>query len=63
MVISQIISRDQFVEKLSDKHGVGIEEVEEVLNSRPHIRKVARGNVEGETSMLPSVRLPPGDIW
>jgi uncharacterized protein len=48
MVISQIIWKDQFVEKLSDKHGVGIEEVEEVLSSRPHIRKVARGNVKGE---------------
>lgn len=48
MVIRQIIWKDHFVEKLVDKHGVEIEEVEEVLNSRPHIRKVARGRVKGE---------------
>ena len=30
------------------KHGVSVEEVEEVLAAKPHIRKVAKGNVKGE---------------
>ena len=48
MVIRQIIWKDQFVEKLAVKHGVEIHEVEEVLNSKPHVRKVGRGHVKGE---------------
>ena len=48
MTISRIIWKDQFVEKLEVKHGVLVEEVEEVLDSKPHIRKVSKGNVKGE---------------
>ena len=48
MVISQIIWKDQFVEKLATKHGVSVEEVEDVIGSKPHIRKVGKGNVKGE---------------
>lgn len=48
MVISQIIWKDQFVEKLATKHGVLVEEAEDILCSKPHIRKVAKGNVKGE---------------
>ncbi|MEP7039392.1 MAG: BrnT family toxin [Acidobacteriota bacterium] len=48
MVINQIIWRDQFIEKLETKHGVSVEEVENVLGANPHIRKVSRGNVKGE---------------
>lgn len=48
MVISQIIWKDQFVEKLETKHGVLAAEAEEVLCTKPHIRKVAKGNVKGE---------------
>lgn len=48
MVIRQIIWKDQFVEKLATKHGVSVEEVEQLLNSQPHIRKAGRGNVKGE---------------
>ena len=48
MVISQIIWKDQFVEKLEVKHGVSVEEAEDVLCSEPHIRKVSKGNVKGE---------------
>src|SRR3954447_19241616 len=48
MVIRQIIWKDEFVDKLADKHGVLIEEVEEVLNSNTHIRKVGKGQVKGE---------------
>ncbi len=48
MVISQIIWKDQFVEKLETKHGVSVTEAEEVLGAKPHIRKVAKGRVKGE---------------
>ena len=48
MVISQIIWKDQFVEKLAEKHGVSVTEAEDVLCSKPHIRKVSKGNVKGE---------------
>lgn len=48
MFISQIIWKDQFVEKLEVKHGVTVDEVEDVLEDKPHIRRVAKGNVKGE---------------
>jgi uncharacterized protein len=48
MVIRQIIWKDQFVEKLAVKHGVSIDEVEHILNSNPHIRKIGKGYVKGE---------------
>jgi uncharacterized protein len=48
MIIKEIIWKEQFVEKLETKHGVSIEEVEEVLDSEPFIRKVSKGKVKGE---------------
>lgn len=48
MVISQIIWKDQFVEKLEVKHGVSVEEAEDVLCYKPHIQKVGKGNVKDE---------------
>ena len=46
VVISRIIWKDQFVEKLAEKHRVS--EAEEVLGARPHIRKMSKGRVKGE---------------
>ena len=48
MVLTRIIWKAQFVEKLATKHGVSVEEAEEVLRAKPHIRKVGRGHVKGE---------------
>lgn len=48
MLIDRIIWKEQFVEKLEVKHNVSVEEVEDVLSAKPHIRKVAKGNVKGE---------------
>jgi uncharacterized DUF497 family protein len=48
MVLSRIIWKDRFVEKLADKHGVSVAEAEEVLDAKPHIRKVRKGRVRGE---------------
>lgn len=57
MIITEIIWKDQFVEKLAWKHGVSTIEVEETLHANPHLRKVGKGNVKGETSMLRMARL------
>ncbi len=48
MVITEIIWKDQFVEKLARKHGVSVAEAEETLRAAPHLRKVGKGNVKGE---------------
>lgn len=48
MVIRKIIWKDQFVEKLAQKHNVSVIEAEQVLNGNPHIRKVGRGHFTGE---------------
>jgi uncharacterized DUF497 family protein len=48
VVISRIIWKDQFVEKLTEKHGVSTTEAEEVLSAKPHIRKMSRGKLKGE---------------
>lgn len=48
VVITRIIWKDQFVEKLAEKHGVSITETEEVLFAEPHIRKMSKGQVKGE---------------
>lgn len=46
--ISEIIWKKQFVEKIIQKHGVTPIEVEQVLLSKPHIRKAKKGRVKGE---------------
>jgi len=48
VVISRIIWKDQFVQKLAEKHGVSQSEAEEVLNAKPHVRKMSKGQVRGE---------------
>ncbi len=48
MKLYEIIWKEQFVEKLEVKHGVYIEEVEEILFGKPHIRRAQRGRVKGE---------------
>ena len=48
MYISDIIWKEQFVDKLVDKHCVSVEEAEDVLDNQPFIRKIARGKHKGE---------------
>lgn len=48
MELNEIIWKDVFVDKLEAKHGVHIDEAEQVLFSRPHVRKVQKGRVKGE---------------
>jgi uncharacterized DUF497 family protein len=48
LIITDIIWKEQFVEKLESKHSVSIYEAEEALYSNPLVRKVAKGRVRGE---------------
>ena len=48
MLITDIIWKERVVKKIAGKHGVSIAEAEEVLLSRPMVRKIARGRVHGE---------------
>ncbi len=43
MQLREIIWRDTFVDKLEAKHGVGTDEVEQVLFAKPHVRKAQKG--------------------
>lgn len=43
-----VISNERFVAKIAEKHAVSTDEVEEVLFSRPHVRKLEKGKVKGE---------------
>lgn len=48
MKIVQCLWKEQFVEKLEQKHQVSIFEVEEVFANSPRFDFVSNGNVEGE---------------
>lgn len=48
MKIERIIWLPEMEDKLHQKHKVLVEEVEEVLFDRPHIRFVEKGHREGE---------------
>lgn len=48
MRLNEVIWRDVFVEKLEVKHGVTSDEAEQVLFSRPHVRRAQKGRVKGE---------------
>lgn len=48
MLLTHIIWKRQFVEKLAAKHDVSTVEAEDILNAKPLIRRVGRGNVKGE---------------
>jgi uncharacterized DUF497 family protein len=46
--LNDIIWKEKFVAKIADKHGVTTDEVEDVLFSKPHVRRAERGHVRGE---------------
>ena len=48
MKITDIIWKEQFVEKLETKHNVSIYEAEEALYLKPLVHKVSKGRVRGE---------------
>lgn len=42
MRIYDVIWKERFAEKIADKHGLTIDEVEQVLFSKPHVRLAER---------------------
>ena len=48
MRIVDIIWKEAVVEKLVGRHGVSVEEAEDVLLAGPVVRRVAKGHVRGE---------------
>lgn len=48
MRLYDVIWNAKFASKIEEKHGVSAEEVEEVLFSSPHVRRVEKGRVKGE---------------
>jgi len=48
MQISRVIWLRDIVEKLEWKHQVSPDEVEEIFDTRPRLRRIARGRVKGE---------------
>lgn len=49
MRINNVIWKESVAEKIAGKHAVSIEEAEETLLSRPVVRKMAKGRVQGRT--------------
>ena len=48
MKIVECLWKDQFVEKLAQKHQVSIDEVEEVFRNKPRFSFIAKGKVASE---------------
>jgi uncharacterized protein len=48
MQLYEIIWKNRFVDKIEGKHRVTIDEVEQVLFSKPHTRRAEKGRVKGE---------------
>ena len=48
MQLNEVIWKDYFVDKIQVKHGVSTDEVEEVLFSKPHVRRAQKGRVKDE---------------
>lgn len=48
MRIYEVIWKEQFLNKIEHKHQVTGDEVEQVLFSRPHVRRAETGRVKGE---------------
>jgi uncharacterized protein len=48
MRLNEIIWKDRFIDKIEAKHGVNTDEVEEILFSKPHVRRAQKGRVKGE---------------
>jgi len=60
MRVDRIIWYHKFVEKLREKHGVEVHEVEEALWNRERVRRVKRGHVKGEDVYLALGRTDAG---
>ncbi len=48
MRLYDVTWNERFVAKIAEKHGVSTDEVEEVLFTRPHVRRAEKGRVKNE---------------
>ena len=48
MRLYDVIWNETFVAKIADKHAVSTDEVEEIIFSGPHVRRLEKGKVKGE---------------
>lgn len=48
MQLYDVIWKERYIQKLEDKHGVSVEEVEQALFSSPFIRRIEKGKIKGE---------------
>jgi uncharacterized DUF497 family protein len=48
MQLYEVIWKDRFINKIEAKHGVGTNEVENILFGKPHVRRARKGHVKGE---------------
>jgi len=48
MRLYEVIWKEQFLNKIEQKHQVTPDEVEQVIFSRPHVRRAETGRVKGE---------------
>ena len=48
MRLYDVIWNEKFVAKIAEKHAISTDEAEEVLFSRPHVRRLEKGKVRGE---------------
>lgn len=60
MRIEEIIWLEEFAEKVFQKHGVMMDEVKDVLCSRPLFRRLERGRVKGEDLYVAYGETPEG---
>ena len=63
MKIEEVVWLRDVVDKLSSKHAVSQDEVEEVLESRPKLRFVEKGNRKGENVYEALGRLMLAVTW
>ena len=63
MIFSEIIWKEEFIEKLATKHGVTVWEVEDFFDSCPHVRLAEKGNVTGENVYAAYGQTAVDDIW
>ncbi|MDI6735965.1 MAG: BrnT family toxin, partial [bacterium] len=52
MIINEVIWKEKFVKKIEGKHKVTTFEVEEILRGKMKVRRVTKGDVEGEDVYL-----------
>ncbi|HEX29731.1 BrnT family toxin [Candidatus Poribacteria bacterium] len=48
MRLYEVIWKDKFVNKISEKHNITTDEVEDVLFTNPLIRRAEKGRIKGE---------------